>query len=219
MSSIIIFMFWFMVLWNFWCWFSVTDWRWGFRLLDWLLNMSLGTGLILRMVKRWSLLHWLNVRSFNGNLCTLMTKCSSSLLRNLRNTLNYSPSIFLDDTCINETNLLLELFLGSFHTLSWTQAAPLCECLLNQFILTTFLKSGSNFISSLDWVNLIVNWRLIIVNLRSELFIWMNWVLLFDSLLIEFLQIPLMLIVKGNVVITSMGIILLSSQDFIVSFL
>jgi hypothetical protein len=44
-------------------------------------------------------------------------------------------------------------------------------------------------------------------------------VLLFDSLLIEFLQIPLMLIVKGNVVVTSMDIILFPSQDFIVSFL
>jgi hypothetical protein len=44
-------------------------------------------------------------------------------------------------------------------------------------------------------------------------------VLLFDSLLIEFLQIPLMLIVKGNVVVTSMDIILFISQDFIVSFL
>jgi hypothetical protein len=44
-------------------------------------------------------------------------------------------------------------------------------------------------------------------------------VLLFDSLLIEFLQIPLMLIVKGNVVITSIVIFLFVSQDFIISFL
>lgn len=207
-----------MVLRNFRCRFSVTDWRWGLGLLDWL-RVSFGTGLILWLVKRWSLLHWLNSGSFNWNLCALVTEGSSGLLGNVRDTLNHGPSIFLDDTCVNEADFLLELFLGSFHTLSWTQTASLGESLLNQFFLTTLLKSGSKFISSFDRTYIIVHWRLIVVNLRSENSLLSQNVLLFHSLMVEFLEIPLMLIVKGNVVITSIVIILFVSQDFIVSFL
>lgn len=218
MSSIIIFMFWLMVLRNFWGWFFVTNWRWSF-LLNWLWNMSFGTWLILWLVKWWSLLHWLNARSFSRNLCALSTKCCSGLLGNVRDALNYGPSIFLDNTCINEADFLFELFLGSFHTLSWTQTAPLCKRLLNQFILTTFLNSGSIFISSFDRTNLIVDWWLIIVNLRSICSVLIIKVLDFDSLLIEFLQIPFVLVVKGYVVVFSVVILWLSSQNLIVTFL
>jgi len=219
MGSIIVFVFWFMVLRDFWSWFSVADWRWGFGLLDWLWIMSFGTWLILWVVKRWSLFHWLDVRSFGRDLCALGSKCCSGLLWNMWDTLNNSPSIFLNNTGINEADFLLELFLGRLHTLCGTQTASLSKRLLNQFFLTTLLKSGSNLIGSLDRANLIVDWWLIIVNLRVESSLQIRDMLLFHSLLIEFLKISLMLIVKRYVMVTTMMIIRFASQELVVFLL